>query len=161
MRAALKQAVQMRYDFRCGYCGMRETDASSELTIDHYLPVSQGGTDDLDNLVYCCHPCNEFKSKYWHIDPKLSLLYPPFDDVTQHFQEQPDGTLLALTERGENHIQVLHLNRLRLVELCLERQDFAFLRAHYQANETRMTHVEEAIRRIENQLKKLFGDPDA
>jgi len=31
-------------------------------TIDHVLPRSRGGGDELDNLVLCCHGCNASKS---------------------------------------------------------------------------------------------------
>lgn len=31
------------------------------VTIDHRMPVSRGGTDDLENLVASCHGCNQSK----------------------------------------------------------------------------------------------------
>jgi 5-methylcytosine-specific restriction endonuclease McrA len=64
MRESLRQLVRERCGFRCSYCGTTELDVSSELTVDHIQPRSLGGTDDLDNLLYCCHACNEFKSNY-------------------------------------------------------------------------------------------------
>src|SRR5689334_21076024 len=115
MRSELRQQVQRRYDFRCGYCGVRETDAGAKLTIDHFEPRALGGDDSLDNLVYSCHACNEFKGDYWQTEEDLRLLHPVLDDRTEHYQEQPDGTLTALTERGANHIVVLHLNRPELI----------------------------------------------
>ena len=30
-------------------------------TIDHLMPVSRGGSDDLSNLVRCCFRCNVLK----------------------------------------------------------------------------------------------------
>src|SRR5688572_8987337 len=111
MRRALRQSVPLRYDFRCGYCGVRETNMGAKLTIDHFLPRVHGGEDSLDNLVYCCHACNEFKGDYWQTEPEARLLHPLLDDLTLHYREQDDGTLVALTERGANHLQVLHLNR--------------------------------------------------
>ena len=34
--------------------------------IDHYLPVSLGGSNELDNLVLSCRKCNRTKhNKYW------------------------------------------------------------------------------------------------
>jgi hypothetical protein len=32
------------------------------LTIDHIIPVSKGGTNDKRNLVTCCHECNKTKA---------------------------------------------------------------------------------------------------
>jgi len=129
MRKALRQTVRVRYDFRCGYCGMTETNMGAEMTIDHFQPRAHGGTDDLDNLVYCCHPCNEFKGEYWQAEPDSRLLHPLFDNAVEHYREQDDGTLLALTERGANHIQVIHLNRVKQIARRLEQQEIAATRA--------------------------------
>ena len=43
----------------CAYCGKKFE--ASKLEIDHYLPVSQGGTDDKENLRVSCRPCNAKK----------------------------------------------------------------------------------------------------
>ncbi|MEW6210530.1 MAG: HNH endonuclease signature motif containing protein, partial [Acidobacteriota bacterium] len=65
MKQDIKESVRRAYDFRCGYCGVREEEAGSELEVDHFQPRSTGGGDDLENLVYCCTTCNRFKSDYW------------------------------------------------------------------------------------------------
>jgi 5-methylcytosine-specific restriction endonuclease McrA len=31
------------------------------LSVDHIIPMSQGGADTMDNLVICCHKCNSGK----------------------------------------------------------------------------------------------------
>ena len=51
---ALRESVRALYDFRCGYCGVTETESGGQLEIDHFLPRSHGGKDTLDNLVYAC-----------------------------------------------------------------------------------------------------------
>lgn len=61
--------LRQRFQFRCGYCGVREADAGAELTADHFQPRSRGGADEPDNLVYSCHACNEFKGDFWDPDP--------------------------------------------------------------------------------------------
>jgi HNH endonuclease len=48
------EEVRGRYHNRCGYCSVSETETGGELTIDHFQPVSAGGNDSDDNLVYCC-----------------------------------------------------------------------------------------------------------
>ena len=109
----MRERLRQLYDFRCGYCGVREGDAGSQLTLDHFRPRAHHGTDEGDNLVYCCFACNHFKSDYWQIEPNRQLLHPLHD------------LLIGLTERGTNHITVLHLNRPELVEyryLQAERQ---------------------------------------
>jgi hypothetical protein len=43
----------------CVYC--EETLTPETVTIDHILPVSKGGTNDLSNLQPTCEPCNRAK----------------------------------------------------------------------------------------------------
>jgi len=47
-----RDKVLERDGFTCAYCG---DEANS---VDHIIPRSQGGTDDLDNLVAACMQCN-------------------------------------------------------------------------------------------------------
>ena len=161
MRTELRQTVQRRYDFRCGYCGVRDTDAGAKLTIDHFQPRAHGGTDDLDNLVYCCHPCNEYKSVYWTTDENLSLIHPVFERLDEHIQPQRDGMLLALTERGANHIAVLHLNRNELITKRLDTATVAQLLVSQNTIIESIREVERQTRDIAAKVNKLFGDPEA
>jgi len=39
--------VRRRYHYRCGYCGVSETDIGGELTVDHFLPPKSGGDEIL------------------------------------------------------------------------------------------------------------------
>lgn len=48
--------LQEKYGHRCAFC-KRETD----LTRDHIVPVSKGGTDDISNIQPLCRPCNSRK----------------------------------------------------------------------------------------------------
>jgi hypothetical protein len=49
-----------RDNFTCRYCG-KQSDAVP-LVIDHMIPVAQGGTNDEENLITACEPCNQGKS---------------------------------------------------------------------------------------------------
>lgn len=60
-----KRIVRAVYSFRCGYCSVSEAQCGAELTYDHFRPITQNGMDDVANLVYACHSCNEFKGNYW------------------------------------------------------------------------------------------------
>src|ERR1700747_3153802 len=55
-RALSRKNILLRDRNTCQYCG--EVLASSELTLDHVIPRSRGGTSSWENLVACCHPCN-------------------------------------------------------------------------------------------------------
>ena len=46
-------AVMKKSDSRCVYCASDE-----DLQIDHILPHSRGGTNDLNNLQMLCRKCN-------------------------------------------------------------------------------------------------------
>ena len=113
--------LRRRYDFRCGYCGITETDAGSELTVDHFQPTSRGGADTPDNWVYCCFACNVAKGDHWQPESCERLLHPLDDNLSEHVVERDDGTLMGLTETGRFHIEQLRLNRPALVPHRLEK----------------------------------------
>lgn len=115
MRPEARRKLRAQYDFRCGYCGVSESDAGGPLTTDHFQPRSRGGTDEPDNRVYCCFTCNSHKGNHWSADPSEQLLHPPNDDASAHIRLMADGTISALTERGRLHLETLHLNRTELV----------------------------------------------
>jgi 5-methylcytosine-specific restriction endonuclease McrA len=51
--------VFLRDKNSCQYCAQRLP--SSELTLDHIVPASQGGRKDWENIVTCCIECNRRK----------------------------------------------------------------------------------------------------
>ena len=119
----VKQIVRKRADFACEYCGVTEQNAGGELTVDHFLPQSKGGGDELENLVYCCSRCNLYKSDFWIEPPnEPSLWNPRVEPAENHFWQADDGHLYALTAKGELSIRILNLNRPQLV--AYRRQQF-------------------------------------
>lgn len=46
-----------RDDYRCQMCG-RTVDDGIKLHIDHIVPFSKGGSNEMDNLQVLCHECN-------------------------------------------------------------------------------------------------------
>lgn len=59
------QNLKAFYDFKCLCCGKQEPEI--KLTRDHVLPLTQGGTDSIDNIQPLCARCNS-KKNYKHID---------------------------------------------------------------------------------------------
>ncbi len=55
----LRYNVLRRDGFTCQYCG--RTGQERELEIDHLVPVSKGGTNDIGNLQTACKECNRGK----------------------------------------------------------------------------------------------------
>ncbi|SRR5712692_9914929 len=83
----IRKAVRAAYNYRCGYCSVPESWVGGELEIDHFCPLSRGGPDTLDNLVYACTSCNRFKSDYWPRDDapdSFNLLHPGHDALESH-----------------------------------------------------------------------------
>ena len=58
-RALSRKNILMRDRYTCQYCG--KTLNSGELTLDHVIPRSRSGETTWENLVACCHPCNNKK----------------------------------------------------------------------------------------------------
>lgn len=67
----LRYEVLLRDGHRCVDCGASPADDPSvRLEIDHRLPVSKGGTNDIENLQTLCWACNNGKSD--SVDHKLN-----------------------------------------------------------------------------------------
>lgn len=45
---------------RCAICG-KFIDKKEDITLDHIIPQSKGGTDDISNLQIACKECNSRK----------------------------------------------------------------------------------------------------
>jgi 5-methylcytosine-specific restriction endonuclease McrA len=57
--------LKARYGNRCLRCGVHESE--SVISMDHVLPLSLGGTNDIANIQPLCKPCNSWKNAK-HID---------------------------------------------------------------------------------------------
>lgn len=68
-----------RDHFACQYCGVQP--GAGELTIDHVLPRSQGGTSTWDNCVLACVACNKRKADRLPEQAGMKLRKPPIRPV--------------------------------------------------------------------------------
>lgn len=119
----VRQIIRQRARYACEFCGVTETDAGGELTIDHFHPQTKGGTDTLENLLYCCYRCNQYKADYWPIQPgEPHLWHPQHEPLDRHLLLLADGTLHPITEVGVFTLQRLRLNRPPLVALRVRKQ---------------------------------------
>ncbi|WP_395138115.1 HNH endonuclease [Armatimonas sp.] len=150
----LRDTVRIRYGLRCGYCGVHEDEVGALLTVDHFQPRAHGGTDALDNLVYCCHACNEFKSDWWNPTGEERLLHPLNEESSVHLVEREDFTLEPLTPTGAFHITRLHLNRPQLIASRRKRH----LEENYRRLTERHQHVLELMEQLINQLNQIKPD---
>ena len=113
--ADTRRTVRTIYAFSCGYCGVTETEVGSYLTIDHFQPLTSGGTDEISNLVYACFACNLHKSATWNPHTPVAL-HPFHNEMHLHISSLSDGTLQGLTPEGLLHIETLNLNRPPMIE---------------------------------------------
>lgn len=56
--AGLRYEVLHRDKYRCVVCGRNVKDDGVKLHVDHIVPVSRGGTNDINNLRTLCEDCN-------------------------------------------------------------------------------------------------------
>lgn len=67
----IRQLVRQRAKCLCEYCHSPERSSSDVFTIDHLVPQSKGGSDELDNLALACRRCNERRYNFTTgIDPQ-------------------------------------------------------------------------------------------
>jgi hypothetical protein len=59
---AVQQAVWARDDCQCMYCG-RYMSADVQITVDHFVPLEEGGQGVPANLLTSCRQCNKAKGR--------------------------------------------------------------------------------------------------
>ena len=74
-RALSRKNILMRDRNTCQFCA--RVLPASELTLDHIVPRSRGGESTWDNLVACCHPCNNRKGDRSLEEAGMKLLRRP------------------------------------------------------------------------------------
>ncbi len=123
LAASIREQVRQRARCACEFCGITEIDTGGMLTIDHFQPRTKAGSDELENLIYACITCNQYKQDYWPRTETAPILWNPRQEsASQHFVEQEDGQLTALTPIGMFTIKRLRLNRGQLIVARQRRQ---------------------------------------
>ena len=74
-RALSRKNILMRDRYTCQYC--LRTLPSLELTLDHVIPRSRSGETTWENLVACCHECNNLKGNRTPEEAGMRLARPP------------------------------------------------------------------------------------
>lgn len=68
-----RKNIIRRDGYCCQYCGTK----THELTIDHVIPKSRGGTDSWENLVSACKICNNKKGNRTPEEAGMPLIARP------------------------------------------------------------------------------------
>jgi 5-methylcytosine-specific restriction endonuclease McrA len=74
-RALSRKNILLRDRYTCQYC--LRTLPSGDLTLDHVSPRSRGGETTWENLVACCHPCNNRKGSRTPEEAGMKLMRAP------------------------------------------------------------------------------------
>jgi CRISPR/Cas system Type II protein with McrA/HNH and RuvC-like nuclease domain len=68
-----RNRIYKRDGHECVYCG-----SSKNLTLDHVIPKSRGGTNDWTNLVTSCFKCNLKKANRTPEEARMVMLKKPY-----------------------------------------------------------------------------------
>lgn len=93
----LRVRIFLRDAYRCQYCGT--VKEPSELTIDHIIPRSRGGTNDALNLCAACIPCNNRKGNRTPAEARMPLVSNP--SAYTYGLDLAVGIRMAETKRPE------------------------------------------------------------
>jgi 5-methylcytosine-specific restriction endonuclease McrA len=74
-RALSRKNIMMRDRYTCQYC--QKVLPAGELTLDHVVPRSRAGETSWENLVACCHHCNNRKGNRTPEEAGMKLQRPP------------------------------------------------------------------------------------
>jgi hypothetical protein len=117
----LRRQIIEEANHRCEYCQTSSRLTGIPLVMEHILPRSLGGTDDMINLAAACYRCNEFKgAKTEAVDPEsqqlVQLFNPRIEDWAAHFFWGNGGThIIGNTPTGRATVVALRLNNDNLV----------------------------------------------
>jgi 5-methylcytosine-specific restriction endonuclease McrA len=100
-RALSRKNILLRDRYTCQFCG--RVLPAHELTLDHVVPRSRGGHTDWDNLVACCHDCNNLKGDRLPEEAGLALLRSP-RPFTLHTSRQIMRMLGRSDERWRKYL---------------------------------------------------------
>jgi 5-methylcytosine-specific restriction endonuclease McrA len=68
--------IYLRDHNRCQYCGRKFS--TSELSLDHIIPISRGGKSSWENIVCACLPCNVKKGNKLISECGMQLIREPY-----------------------------------------------------------------------------------
>jgi HNH endonuclease len=117
----VRQIAFERAGFMCEYCLALLAYSPQPFNAEHIIPLSKGGSSDLENLACSCGGCNGIKyNKTEAADPIggkiVPLFHPRQMSWYDHFTWSPDFLqIIGITEVGRATAETLNLNRIGLL----------------------------------------------
>ena len=110
---SLRFDVLEKDNFTCQYCGAKSVDDNVLLEVDHIVPVSKGGDNNIENLVTSCKKCNIGKStKKLGAKKRLTLRQKEIKELEQRREQQEMYLKSRLNKKKESEPLVNHINYL-------------------------------------------------
>ena len=95
-----RKDVKEKWHFKCAYCG-----DGNNLTMDHVVPRSKGGTDFTKNVVCCCSNCNHSKGHHpweeWYLNQEF-FSYEKYQKIREWMEPDPPKDLFQYRPRRNN-----------------------------------------------------------
>ena len=88
-----RNRIFKRDNHQCVYCGSRR-----DLTLDHVIPKSRGGSNDWTNLVTSCARCNVKKADRTPEEAKMKMTHNPYEPTLIN----ENKVVLSLWEEFQN-----------------------------------------------------------
>jgi hypothetical protein len=110
-------AVAERAGHCCEYCRAPEIIFNLAFEVEHVVPTSRGGTDDLANLALACRACNLYKAdqvtgRDEETGAEIRLFDPRSQTWNEHFTFDPaTGAIWGTTAVGRVTVACLQMNR--------------------------------------------------
>ena len=80
VKTVIRNELLYRFRYKCCRCGRRPSGyLGGGLDAHHYIAVTDGGSDDIENFVLLCHDCHKEWHKSWDCSPDyLAQMFAAF-----------------------------------------------------------------------------------
>lgn len=96
-RRLWKKQIFERWEHKCAYCGSEEN-----LTLDHIIPQSKGGSDHTPNVLCACEKCNRSKAHFnwedWYFRQEF-FDKKRYDNINEWITQMPKRELKVYRPR--------------------------------------------------------------
>jgi hypothetical protein len=111
----IRIVVASRAVYKCEYCLLPEKVSFYNFQIDHIISLKHGGTNDVENLAYCCPDCNYAKGTDLGSilnNNELVRFYNPRLDKWDEYFKILNGTILPKNDIGKVTEQIFKFNEI-------------------------------------------------